>query len=225
MTRPAETARRPVHSTTVTVVREVSPDVFVLGFRPVAPAFRAGESVRVTLPGATVDRDYSLYSGERDPDWEILVREVAQGSLSPQLRACRPGDPLLVSQPGGGFVLDRGTAHLRRHLFVATGTGIAPFRSMARSHPWLRYRVLHGVRTAADRHVPSDFAPGAYLPCVSREAGAGFHGRVTDLLRDLPLDPDTRVHLCGRNQMAYGAWKILRTRGIPEAHVAVEVYF
>ena len=222
MMRPAEARRRPVCPTTVLGVRAVGPGVFVLGFAPVATSFRAGESLRVTLPGADVERDYSLYSGERDPRWEILVREVDGGALSPRLRACRPGDRLLVSVPGGDFVLDDAAGE---HLFVATGTGIAPFHSMVRSRPDLRYRLLHGVRTAADRHDPAAFASGAYLPCVSREPGAGHHGRVTDRLPGLEIGEGTVCHLCGRNEMVYAVFHLLRARGVPEHRIRTEIYF
>ena len=47
--------------------------------------FRAGQCVNLGLPNSGINREYSTYSGEQEPELAFLVREVEDGDVSPQL--------------------------------------------------------------------------------------------------------------------------------------------
>ncbi|MDZ4197904.1 MAG: FAD-binding oxidoreductase, partial [Kiritimatiellia bacterium] len=121
---------RCMHSSVVRAVRAISSGSFILSFSRPPLSFRAGQHVFLSLPGYAVERAYSLYSAESEPEWRVLIREIPGGALTPALRHCRPGDRLLVSPPFGDFTLPREAASKSECLFLATGTGIAPFHSM-----------------------------------------------------------------------------------------------
>src|SRR4029078_213560 len=62
---------------------------------------------------------------------EFLIRLVPDGAFTPRLWALRVGDRLRIGRDKGLFTLRPGD--LRTHLFVATGTGLAPFVAMVPS--------------------------------------------------------------------------------------------
>lgn len=215
--------------TRVTGVCTISAGVFVISFEPPRASFRPGEHLYVSLPNAAVERAYSLYGGTDEPHWRILVREVPDGALTPALRRCRPGDPLLVSAPEGEFILPESEPPPGGlHVFLATGTGVAPFHCMIRSRPGLRYRLAHGTRRREDAlPCPRLRTPGA-IACLSQEPAreGEFQGRVTDWIEQRPLAPEgTRYYLCGRNEMIYDVFRRLRRRGVSGSHILTEVYF
>ena len=109
-------------------------------------------------------------------------------------------------------------------LFVASGTGIAPFRAMVRSDPALDYLLLHGVRTLDDRYESDSYPADRYVPCVSRGSG-GFQGRVTDYLREHPVAASTPCFLCGNSAMIFAAFDLLKRQGVPSENLFAEVYF
>ncbi len=184
--------------------------------------FAAGQLLTIHGRELTEDRNYTIASGERDDFLTVLYRLIPGGILTPQLRALRAGDAVDVSAPCGEFVLrDRA----RPIVFVATGTGIAPCRAYARTHPDLDLTILHGVRTAEDLFYREEFAGRPYHPCLSAESGAGFHGRVTDFSRTFDFPAGAHFYLCGANEMFYEMRDLLKERGIDPAALFTEAYY
>lgn len=111
----------------------VSPTVLRLRVRPDdgVPAFLPGQylAMGVDVDGRPLQRPYSTASGIDETDaLEFLVRLVADGALTPRLWSLRAGDRVRLGRPKGLFTAD-GTDQ-GRPVFIATGTGIAPLRSM-----------------------------------------------------------------------------------------------
>lgn len=186
---------------------------------------RAGCHIEVGLPGAET-RPYSLYSGESDPELEILIRRVKGGRVSPCLADLEPGDAVTVEAPRGQFTLQP-VLPGERVLFLATGTGIAPFRSFLRSRPDLDYFVVHGVRHFAD-DFGAEFVPEARrVLCVSGPAvpQGAFPGRVTDWLDHGPWAGYDRAFLCGNARMIFEAFPRLVDLGLDEDRIHTETYF
>lgn len=210
-------------------VRWLSPSAYVLRLERGALAFEPGQYVTLGLAGSTARREYSIYSGCRDPFLEVLIKQVEGGAVSHQLARLAPGAVLECDGPFGYFTI----APARRAeplLFIASGTGIAPFHSFACSHPRLNFRLLHGVRTVAERYDRAEYPPDRYLPCLSRVAAAdapagSYRGRVTDYLCEHPVVPGTACYLCGNSEMIFAAFDILKKQGVPGADLFAEVYF
>src|SRR5690606_32342182 len=125
---------------TVRSHRMITPTVFELAFdlSPIseAPApfsFRAGQYISVVVPGAgpngrDLRRAYSIASSPEQKPVELCVKIVDNGPGSNYLNRLRPGDTFKGFVPYGDFTYE--TPPSKHVCFVATGTGIAPFRSM-----------------------------------------------------------------------------------------------
>src|ERR1700677_5088828 len=111
--------------------------------------FKPGQfvSFNATLNGKKITRPYSIVSLPDGNRFELCLNLVHEGVFTPHLFAMQPGDSIEMSAPLGFFVV-RDPA--KDAVFIATGTGIAPFRAMAPdylSHPQAnRLTVLFGVR-------------------------------------------------------------------------------
>jgi NAD(P)H-flavin reductase len=97
---------------------------------------------------------------------------------------------------------------IKQAVFVATGTGIAPFVSMARSKS-RGFVLLHGVSTCSELYYKPLLKSMVqhYIPCVSDDmpgqysSGEGFSGRVTQYL-ERHLEPGAYdFYLCGKQEM------------------------
>ena len=211
-------------------------EVAVLGVRELAPGtsavrferpfnFVPGQFVKIGLPGFGLLREYSIYSASQDSGLEVLVRAVDGGTLSPRLCRIRPGDVLLTEGPFGHFVISKEAAGSRKFVFVAGGTGIAPFHSMVRSRPDLNYRLLHGVSYVRELYDRDHFDRMRHTACVTREPGGDFQGRVTALLETMPISPDEQFYFCGGNTMIMDGFRILAARGVERNRLFAEIYF
>jgi len=186
--------------------------------------FKAGQLINVGIPGVGVNREYSIYSGLNENFIDILIREVEGGVVSVALKNSKPGDFVEVHGPYGEFWLTN-AVESRSYLFIATGTGIAPFHCFVKSYPHLKYKVLQGVRFLNECYDKSDYKPGQYVGCVSKEQGGDFFGRVTDYLKVNKVSPETITYLCGNRSMIIEVYGILRGQGVPSSNIFTEVFF
>jgi ferredoxin-NADP reductase len=118
---------------------------------------RPGQWVNLSIDrddGGELLRAYSIASPpDGSPRFELAVTRVPQGPGSGFLHELAPGAEVRALGPHGFFTREPGEGH--PSLFVATGTGLTPMRSMvgaalaagAREPLWL----LVGVRTPDDR--------------------------------------------------------------------------
>jgi len=187
--------------------------------------FQTGQYLSLGIPGHREQREYSIYSGESEDSLTVLIKEVPEGLVSRRLAALVPGDKLHVDGPFGYFTLEPARKTGAPLLFLATGTGISPFHSFVATRPDLDYLLFHGIRQASDTALERGFDPAKVVSCVSREAGTGFHGRVTDRLKTLEVDPRTHAFLCGNCDMIYEAFDLLRAAGVSSDRIYTEVYF
>lgn len=209
----------------VTAIRFLTDYTFVLQFTRDEMNFRAGQRIMVGLKGEMDQRDYSVYSGENDDFLEILVREVLEGNISFKLKNCKPGDELEVNGPFGNFFPSDSDRKTKKLVFVATGTGIAPFHSMVRSFPEIDYLIMHGVRYAVESYENEQFDPKRYILCTSNEILNNRKERVTGALARLRPDPEMIFFLCGNGDMIFDAFHILREKGVSADRIFSEMYF
>ena len=213
--------------------------------------FEAGQYVTIGIVAddKVWQRPYSVASPPAvapSEGYEIYVRLVPIVRFTMLLWRLQPGARLQVSGPAGGFTLEPGDR--RTHLFVATGTGVAPFVSMIwetllQKKP-RRTVLLHGVAHASDlgyRELLEELERGGsyplrYVPTVSRpddRANAGWRGRtgrvekvVGAVCDDLELGRGhTVAYVCGNPDMILNVERVLMERGFPEFHVKKELYW
>jgi len=210
---------------TVREVRFLTESTFIVRFDRHGMPFRAGQYVSVGLKNGAQRREYSIYSGENDDYLEILVREVINGNVSIQLMGVQPGDELAVKGPMGELMLKDEDRYSSRLVFIASGTGIAPFHSFLKSYPNIDYQLIHGVRFGAEAYEKDHYDLTRYILCTSGDQSGTFHGRVTDFLEDGKAHPENRYYICGNSKMIYAVYGLLNKKGVPAERINLEVYF
>ena len=206
------------HELEVLWVRHWTDQLFSFAIaRPEDFRFRSGEFVMLGLPGADggkpVLRAYSIASPGWAEELEFLSIKVPDGPLTSRLQKIQPGDTVLMGRkPTGTLVLDALTGGERLWL-IGTGTGLAPWLSVARDpDTYNRFNhvvVCHTVRSVADLTYRDFFNGGIhddpligeeakaqliYYPTVTREPfetpDGERGGRITDRIRSGALFTD-----------------------------------
>ena len=209
--------------------------------------FEAGQYATLGLmgkEGKLVQRPMSVSSSSDDlSEYEFFIRRVHEGAFTPLLWERKVGDAINIKGPKGKFLLqDDG----RRCLFVASGTGLAPFISMIET---LRGRgasrdivLLHGVsydydlawREQLEELDRGDELPLRYVATISRPqhcpSWTGCTGRVESIvaaqLDEQGLTPETAtIYLCGNPDMVSAVEEIATARGFPPEQIRKELYW
>lgn len=94
---------------------------------PAALPFLPGQYVNVQVPGTTATRAYSFSSHPQALEASFLIRNIPRGLMSGYLARAKAGDRMDLTGPMGAFYLRPVT---RPQVFLAGGTGLAPFLSM-----------------------------------------------------------------------------------------------
>ena len=206
-------------------VRIVNGDLFELVVAKNGLEFAPGDCVAIYTDDDK-SRPYSIASGSSEKDLCFVLRKMDGGEVSPWLMARRSGDLVRISPPFGWFRPGQDSDGAP-FVFLATGTGIAPFLSYIRTFGHRPAYCLYGVRREADAigyeelrmQCPARLA-------VSREQADGHHqGRITDMLDLLPLDAVTHYYCCGLESMVNEVSAWLQENGIGLAHIHREVFF
>jgi ferredoxin--NADP+ reductase/benzoate/toluate 1,2-dioxygenase reductase subunit len=207
-------------------IRNLTESVYVLEVERKSLAFEPGQHILMGRPDSLHKREYSIYSGTNDQHLELLIKEIPDGMVSKNLKKLTAGDSLEIEGPLGFFDLDKKTvAQKKKFLFVASGTGIAPFHSMVKSLPGLDYTLLHGVRYANEAYEKETYKPDKYILCTTGDEDGNFHGRVTDYIKQHQFDKETICYFCGNFNMIKDAMDLLSKKGFPSDQLHVEVYF
>jgi ferredoxin-NADP reductase len=180
---------------------------------------------RIRLIHHAVERDYSLVSSPTDPDFALCIRHIEGGILSPGLSNAPVGSCFNFNGPHGYFTFRPST---RPAVFVATGTGLAPFVSMARTGV-TGFILLHGVHSAEDLYYASVLKSTAkqYVPCISetdRSSGEYFQGRVSDYLQKKLAPGPYDFYLCGRREMTRDVTFLVDEK-FPGSLIFTEVFY
>lgn len=202
--------------------------------RPQSFRFRSGEFVMIGLPGGEgrpLLRAYSIASPAYSDELEFLSIKVADGPLTSRLQRIRPGDPIYLGRKPTGTLVADALQRGKRLFLLSTGTGLAPFLSLARDPDiydrFAQVQIVHCVRRVSDLAfrdaLESQLAGDPlvqdqallqfhYLPTVTREAFR-TEGRIGALIDDGRLfghpltGPDhfdpaiDRIMMCGSMAM------------------------
>jgi NAD(P)H-flavin reductase len=195
--------------------------------------FQAGQfvSFEVPKPGLPfpVRRPYSIASPSSNRTViDLLFNLVPGGPGSTFLFSLHSGDPVSFRGPAGTFVLREYSD--RRLLFVATGTGIAPIRSMLHTRLPSRTPVtlIWGLRHERDMYYQAELADLAtrfpefsYTVTLSRPSSSwtGAVGRVqSHIAPHLATLDDLAVYVCGSKAMITSVTEEVRSRGTCPIH-------
>jgi len=175
--------------------------------------------------GKTHTRAYSIASAPRPtPGFDLCLNRVENGFLSNWLCDLEEDATVRFHGPHGMFTLRQ--PH-QDSVFIATGTGIAPFRGMVHwlfeqperhsGHEfWLVYGTRHedGLYYSDEFHsIEKTYSNFHYLPTLSRgrEDWPGLRGYVQDHVREIVgARRDLQAYICGLHQMVDANRKLLR---------------
>ena len=204
--------------------------------------FVAGQwlSFRTNKPdGEEITRAYSIASppGE-DNRFALCLNRVQDGFMSNFLCDMKIGDNISCQGPFGDFIL---RPPLRDAMFIATGTGIAPFRSMLHwlladpvRHQNKQLWLLFGNRTEGDIYYHEEFLRLArehvnfhYVPTLSRGAQEwqGRRGYVQEHLPGIVEGrADMHAYICGLDKMITANRELLKSLGWDRKSILYEKY-
>lgn len=204
-------------------------------------SFTPGQFISVIEPvdGKEIARPYSIASPRGGNRFSLCLNRIPDGVLSTYLFDLKPGDEVKIHEPLGHFTLQQ-RGH--RAVFIATGTGIAPFRSMLLDHmPKTQPRItlLFGVRYEQGLLYREEFEKLArcypafhFMPTITRpsESWTGRSGRVQSHLDEaLALQAQDElntvdVYVCGLKEMVDDVRKELKKRGFGRQQIIFEKY-
>jgi benzoate/toluate 1,2-dioxygenase reductase component len=199
-----------------------------LGFLP-------GQYVNVEIPGSELTRSYSFSSPPGASRVSFVVRNVPNGRMSQYLSAqAKPGERIAFAGPYGSFYLRESA---RPILFLAGGTGIAPFLSMldvlAANEGAQPVRMVYGVTNDIDlvavgqlENAVCKIRNFVYRTCVADAASAHPRkGYVTGHVEPEWLNGgDVDIYLCGPVAMVEAVQGWLRETGVTPANFYYEKF-
>ena len=238
----------------ITGRRDLAPDLWILRVQTEQPFdFLPGQfaTLGVAVDGKLVERPYSIVSSPRESELEFFLERVPAGELSSRLYPLKPGDRISIRKAAKGvFGLDEKSGR-RKHLMVATVTGVAPFVSIVRTlrHDERRSSASAGhalfLLEGASRswelgydeeltRVEKKVSWLRYVPTVSRPwedtAWRGERGRVHEWIsKSLELfrckPSDTTAYLCGHPGMIEAGRDILSASGFAKEAIQEERFW
>jgi ring-1,2-phenylacetyl-CoA epoxidase subunit PaaE len=209
-------------------------------------AFRAGQhlTLRATIDGEEVRRNYSLCTAPDDQDWMVTVKRIGGGVFSnwvgDQLKA---GDTVDVMPPHGSFTTEFDESRSRHLVAIAGGSGITPVMSLIKTtlknEPQSRLTLLYGNRDSSsviflealaalkDKHL-GRFEIYHFLDAEDQDI-ALFNGMLDRARCDeaiAHLVPDVAEvdgwFICGPGPMMDAAEGALLDRNVPKDRIHIE---
>lgn len=204
--------------------------------------FIPGQYVLATIPTTgdkPIKRQYSIASSPATKDHiELAITKVDYGPGSTHFFRMKKGDEIEFMGPMGLFTM-RENELQNDVVFISTGTGIAPFRSMSehllKSGFSNKITVIAGYRYEEDilyegemMRLNDEFDNFEYLRILSRprlSAYEGPKGHVEILINEHWEDlKDRTFYICGLKAMLDETCKLLETKGIPKDRIRFERY-
>jgi ferredoxin-NADP reductase len=208
-------------------------------------AFEAGQwvSLVLPLPDAEARRSYSIASPPGDsPRFELAITHVKGGPGTAYLHALEPGRTVRAIGPQGFFTRGKGAG--APALFIATGTGVTPLRSMLHDAiakgDGRALWVVFGVRHERDMLYRDELAalakahPNVRVEFTLSQPGPEWTGRkgyVQTHVRELWAELEARkegpphAYICGLQRMVGSVRDLLRKDlNLPREQVHSERY-
>jgi benzoate/toluate 1,2-dioxygenase reductase component len=220
---------------TVAGVEALSDTSFRLRIKLAAPmGFLPGQYVNVQVPGTDQTRAYSFSSHPQADEASFLIRNIPGGLMSGYLARAKAGDAMALTGPMGAFYLRPVT---RPQVFLAGGTGLAPFLAMleqiATTGTDQPIRLFYAVTRDADLveldrlHSLAALIPS--LDVITIVAAPDFdhpkRGYVTDHLSAAHLwDGAADVYLCGPPPMVEAVRGHMANIGVTPASFLFEKF-
>ena len=192
-------------------------------------AFKPGQFVSLILPieGKEHRRPYSIASEPNDEDHiSLCIKIIPEGVCTPTINTLTVGDTVKVLGPLGQFTLKEYDSSL----FIATGTGITPFRSMIPEllkNTKKEVTLLTGHKTKNTALYSQEFLSlekqfeNFKYSCVLSQEEDKKH--VQDILKEMDIK-HKQIYICGLFPMIQEVLQILQEKNIPKEIIHFERY-
>ena len=205
--------------------------------------FTAGQHVSLSVPGIDQRKSYSITSTpEMNHAVELLVDIQPQGPGSQYISQVNIGEEVSFLAPLGRYHItqqDDPICEKEKALtFIATGSGIAPFKSMIidqlrRVGDTRKIRLIWGVRHEDDlvllekfEELQLGFPNFEFHPVISQAQPEWnlCRGHVDDCLNVHGFIPESGYYICGNKEMVQQIADLLIQKGISEDIIHWEKY-
>ena len=200
-------------------------------------------SIKQNTPeGEEITRAYSIASPPSSDRFALCLNRVQDGFMSNHLCSIPLGTDISFQGPFGDFIL---RPPMRDTVMIATGTGIAPFRSMLHwlfespdtaeaRHEGHEVWLLFGARTERDLYYDAEFKQLAteqpnfrYVPTLSRgdTSWTGKRGYVQGHVPEIVARrTDMHAYICGLDRMVSANRELLKSLGWDRKSIRYEKY-
>lgn len=238
------------YHTIYTEKEELAPDVYRFRFslqHGQKLAFQAGQYMILFVPQdkeIPARRLYSILTPPTQTDFFDLVLDIFPNGVGSQYLMRRSvGDLVMFQGPAGMFTLKEPA---KETIFIATGTGIVPMKSIFDTHSLSQSHLLWGVPTYKDSYFFKQLKTLAdrnrnfhFTICLSRERSLEIvpqadrkHfiiGRVTTgfkekLAGEVVTLSTLNYYLCGGREVVESLRQFLAGTGIPKERVHFEKF-
>lgn len=225
---------------TISYKELVSSKVYEVRFvmsEPQELQFKAGQTVMIYIsPG--INRTMSIASSPNNTKELILCWDVSpMGPGAHWLLDRKIGDVVEFMAPLGAFYYD--VESKRKAIFVATGTGVSPFRGYLETYlptgEMQETALYWGLRYDDDvfwRNIFEELQTKypMFHSYITLSQGSdswnGLRGRVTNHLFSNPIDIEhTDYYLCGSGAMVREVMERLEQAGVPDRQIKRELFF
>lgn len=198
-------------------------------------SFTAGQFVTLDLPihEKRLQRLRS-YSIANAPDgqsrFELCIGYYDNGLASSYIfDNIHVGENIRYKGPQGVFTF-RDSAE--KHVFICTGTGIVPFRSMildlkSKQTDLSKIHLLFGTKTSQDliyHNELNTLLGNRFTVCLSRETNENFHNGYIHAYYEPLVANNTHFYICGWRNMVDETKLRLTQKGIAPSYIFEELY-
>lgn len=233
--------------------KNLTNDVFELTFKTKNQfKFKAGQFITIKINDKRKEPCFRAYSIASSPkknyeNFTLVIKQIPAGRGSSWLKSLVKNDQIEFLGPSGEFTFK--THSLKKALFIATGTGIAPFKAIieeelnkGNKQP---IHLIWGLRRIKDIFYKKFFEELAqkhknfkFNITLSQPENdwQEYTGRITKILENFfspfsdgracpSLDSEkksTEIYICGLKEMVEDVWKILKEKGIKKKAIYTE---
>ncbi|MBW1799503.1 MAG: 2Fe-2S iron-sulfur cluster binding domain-containing protein [Deltaproteobacteria bacterium] len=224
-------------------LEDLTPEIKGLKLEILSPGegitFKPGQYVQLEVPKYKLTRgsEYRAYSiassSERHHEVGLIITKAPGGAVSTYVHDyLNAGDELVINGPYGDFFLRESDRDI---LMIATGSGLAPIRSILFQIENERIQraaaLFFGARTRKDlyyydemKSLEERLANFTYIPTLSRatdeDKWEGEKGRVTSLIeKHIPENASIDVYICGSPAMVESCLELLKKKGVPSDRI------